>query len=164
MKRLQFFLNTFLCAMALQAQELVSVLHLQTTQGAVYDFVLRDQQPEVLCYNGYMTVTYDGGAGCLTFAREDVSKLTIEQRDVTPVTDVAATGRHVSFDLTARGRVRVRGLKDSEIVHAYSADGKTIASVRCHNGEASLDLTAQPRGVYVIKAGDGRDTFKMLKP
>ena len=161
-----FFAILCLCAWGAQAQEceIVSVLHLKTTQGAAYDFLLRDQKPEVLCYNGKMTVSYDGGVGCLTFAREDVATLTIEERDTTPVSEVASAERHVSFDLTARGRIRVRGLKDGEKVQAYSADGKTVATMRSHGGEASLDLTAQPRGVYVIKAGDGRNTFKMLKP
>ena len=70
----------------------------------------------------------------------------------------------IRFDLTRQGVVHVSGLSDSDRLTVVSLDGKQVKPAVSLNGsEATVDLTGQPRGCYIVRVNK-RFSFKLLKP
>lgn len=173
MNRYFLLLCSLLFAVAdnVQAQDDVprSVLNLQTTDGQVYHFLLTDAQPQMRCQHGQMTVTYRRDATkdqttTLFFQRDEVSQLTLSDYDPDAVAPPDAAERRVFFDLTAPSVVRVSGLHVGEHVSVCSLDGRAVSSSVCsHGGTVIVDLSRQPRGIYILSTS-GHCTFKFQKP
>jgi hypothetical protein len=60
--------------------------------------------------------------------------------------------------------VNVSGLQKTDRIQVYSLDGKSVnAVVSRHEGEATVDLIQQKRGVYMVSVNNSF-TFKLMKP
>ena len=72
--------------------------------------------------------------------------------------------QRISFNLTSAGVARVSGLQSSDRLQVFGLDGKSVSAVVSRNdGEATIDLTQQPRGIYIVSV-NLRFTFKLMKP
>jgi len=151
------------------AQSSSQVLNLTLTDGTAYHFLLADQHPVVTSRNGQLFVTYhyaeDGSlAPRLCFERDAVQRLTFGAQDPVGVVNPADNTSAVRFDLVSPNRIRVCGLSEGDRVEAASVDGRSaVPARRASSGELTLDLSRQPRGVYVISVNHRR-TFKFVKP
>ena len=173
MKRIHrmLFISLFAClaVCCIYAQtDVRSVMHLTLKDGTVYHFLLSDQRPTLKSHYSRLVVTYQcadgsGQAPQLTFERDVVQSLTFGNYDPTAVA-LPKSESTIRFNLTAPGEVRVSGLQPGDCLEAYGADGKQVAAARrAASGELSLNLSHQPRGVYIISV-NRRQTFKFLKP
>lgn len=133
-----------------------------------YDILL-SAEPDIFCREGKMTVTFAAassaeGTATLTFAAEDSVQLSLKSAEEVGIRRPAEALPHPIFDLTAPGRVRIKGLERGALVQACGADGRLAAQTRAGaDGTALLDISRQGRGVFVVRVNQ-RQTFKLLKP
>ena len=142
-------------------------LFVHLKDGTMVQFVLPVQKPVVSFTGGMMKVVFqeNGSENYVSFERDQVENLTVGTNDVTAIEDVKSDADlRVSFDLTSAGVVRVSGLQPSDRLQVFGLDGKNVSAVVSRNdGEATVDLTQQPRGIYIVSVNQ-RFTFKMMKP
>ena len=142
-------------------------LFVHLKDGTKVQFVLPVQKPVVSFTGGMMKVAFqeNGSENYVSFGRDQVENLTVGTTDVTAIEDVKSDeGLRISFDLTSAGVVRVSGLQPSDRLQVFGLDGKNVSAVVSRNdGEATVDLTQQSRGIYIVSVNQ-RFTFKLMKP
>lgn len=78
---------------------------------------------------------------------------------VSSIREVAAN--EVRFTIPDGDHIYVSGVNSGETVRVFSVDGYQVAAVRADaEGNAEIDLTELPKGVYVVATESGR-TIKM---
>lgn len=146
-----------------------TVLNLSLKDGTSYHFLIAGQKPEMKSRNGQLVVTYQNADGSgqapqLRFERDAVERLTFGGYDPVGVAAPETMKPGVRFDLVSPGRILISGLSRGDRVEAASLDGRSaVPARRASSGELTLDLSRQPRGVYVISVNQ-RHTFKYVKP
>ena len=167
-KQLLFWLLAGLLPLSATAQDYFdTVLCLNLKDGGKVEMVLPVAKPEVTCEDGWMTINYvENGQGAkLSWARDDVEALTFESRP-SGIDEVKAQEERIHFDLTRAGVVLVRGLQTGDKLQVVGIDGKAVRADmqrQPNEGTATVDLSGQPRGCYVISV-NRRFTFKLMKP
>ena len=131
------------------------------------EFILPVEKPVVCFDRGMMKVAFqeNGNENYVSFERDQVENLTVGTTDVTALKDVKRNeAQRISFDLASAGVVRVSGLQPSDRLQVFGLDGKNVgAAVSRNDGEAIVDLTPKPRGIYIVSVNQ-RFTFKLMKP
>ena len=144
-----------------------STLFVHLKDGTIVQFTLPVQKPVVSFTRGMMKVAFqeNGDEDYVSFERDQVENLTIGTTDATAIEDVKSDEcQRISFNLTSAGVVRVGGLQPSDRLQVFSIDGKSVSAVMSRNdGEATVDLTQQPRGIYIVSVNQ-RFSFKLMKP
>ena len=144
-----------------------STLFVHLKDGSIVQFTLPVQKPVVSFTRGMMKVAFqeNGDEDYVSFERDQVENLTIGTTDATAIEDVKSDEcQRISFNLTSAGVVRVGGLQPSDRLQVFSIDGKSVSAVVSRNdGEATIDLTQQLRGVYIVSVNQ-RFSFKLMKP
>jgi len=168
MKTKTFLTLLLLCMMTVGTwAEEQGLLFVHLKDGSKVQFVLPVQKPVVSFTRGMMKVSFqeNGSENYVSFERDQVDNLMVGTTDVTAIEDVKSDeGQRISFDLTSAGVVRVSGLQPSDHLQVFSLDGKSInAAVSRNDGEAIVDLTQKPRGIYIVSVNQ-RFTFKLMKP
>lgn len=149
---------TATCAMA----EDLSSLYVFLKDGNKVQFILPVQKPIVTFEKGTMYVSY--GDYVMSFERDEVNYLKVDKADLTTIEEVQADEPRVRFNLTRKGVVNVSGLQQTDRIQVYSLDGKSVdAAISRHEGEATVDLSQQKRGVYMVSVNKSF-TFKLMKP
>ena len=139
-------------------------LFVHLKDGTIVQFILPVQKPEVSFTRGMMKVAFqeNGNEDYVSFERDQVENLTVGTTDVTAIEDVKSDEcQRISFDLTCAGVARVSGLLPSDRLQVFGLDGSEVVSR--NDGEATVDLTQQPRGIYIVSVNQ-RFTFKLMKP
>ena len=144
-----------------------STLFVHLKDGSIVQFTLPVQKPVVSFTRGMMKVAFqeNGNEDYVSFERDQVENLTVGTTDVTALKDVKRNeAQRISFDLASAGVVRVSGLQPSDRLQVFGLDGKNVgAAVSRNDGEAIVDLTPKPRGIYIVSVNQ-RFTFKLMKP
>ena len=144
-----------------------STLFVHLKDGTIVQFTLPVQKPVVSFTRGMMKVAYqeNGEEDYVSFERDQVENLTVGTTDITAIEDVKSDKcQRISFNLTSAGIARVSGLQPSDCLQVFSLDGKSVSAVVSRNdGEATVDLTQQPRGIYIVSVNQ-RFSFKLMKP
>lgn len=154
-----------LCSMGAMAEE-QDALVIRLADQTTVQFLLPDQQPSLMCFNGSMSVwfTEKGTWETLEFTPDEVAEMKIEIIEVSAVEEVRTDEQRIRFDLSRGSVVRVSGLQEGDQLQVVSLDGKSVkAPVSRYDGEAIIDLGSQPRGGYVVSVNRSF-TFKLLKP
>ena len=142
-------------------------LFVHLKDGTMMQFTLPVQKPVVSFTRGMMKVAFqeNGNEDYVSFDRDQIENLTVGTTDVTAIEDVKSDEcQRICFDLTSAGVVRVSGLLPSDRLQVFGLDGKSVSTVVSRNdGEATVDLTQQPRGIYIVSVNQ-RFTFKLMKP
>lgn len=159
-------LLSFLMAIGVRAEE-KSSLFVFLKDGSKVQFFLPSQEPTVKYQKGVMTVSYrglDASEQTLDFERDQVDYLKVDKSDLTVIDEVKGDESRIRFDLTRKGVVGISGLQQADRIMVCCLDGKSVdAAISRHEGEATIDLSRQPRGVYLISVNQ-RFTFKLMKP
>jgi hypothetical protein len=157
----------WMTATSAMADEIASSLNVFLKNGDMVQFVLPIHNPSVRYENGEMYVYAYLNGGRYTpviFSRDEVDYLKIEKVDLTSVEEVASDEPRIRFDLTRKGVVSINGLQSTDRIQVCSLDGKSVgAAISYHDSEATVDLTQQRRGVYVVSVNKSF-TFKLMKP
>ena len=144
-----------------------STLFVHLKDGSIVQFTLPVQKPVVSFTRGMMKVAFqeNGDEDYVSFERDQVENLTVGTTDATAIEDVKSDeGQRISFNLTSAGVVRVGGLQSSDRLQVFSIDGKSVSAVVSRNdSEATIDLTQQPRSIYIVSVNQ-RFSFKLMKP
>ena len=144
-----------------------STLFVHLKDGTIVQFTLPVQKPVVSFTRGMMKVAFqeNGDEDYVSFERDQVENLTVGTTDVNAIEDVKSDEcQRISFNLTSAGVVRVGGLQSSDRLQVFSIDGKSVSAVVSRNeGEATIDLTQQPRSIYIVSVNQ-RFSFKLMKP
>jgi hypothetical protein len=138
--------------------------------GTKVQFVLSKQEPTVSYWRGVMTVDFVKSKSevpnyeALYFDRDQVNYLKVDESDPNTIEEMKSEEPRIRFNLTRKGVVSVSGLNQDDHLQVYGLDGKNIdAIVSRHGGEATVDLSQQRRGVYVVSVNK-YFTFKLMKP
>ena len=138
--------------------------------GTKVQFVLSKQEPTITYRRGVMAVNFVNSKSevpnyeALYFDRDQVNYLKVDEPDPNAIEEVKSDEPRIRFNLTRKGVVSVSGLNQDDHLQVYGLDGKIIdAIVSRHDGEATVDLTQQRRGVYVVSVNKNF-TFKLMKP
>ena len=155
---------TATCAMA----EETSSLFVFLKDGSKIQFILPTENPTVAFSKGNMAVTCSNQDSeswrNVTFQRDEVDFLKVDKAEQTTIEEVQIDEPRIRFDLTRKGVVNVSGLQKTDRIQVYSLDGKSVnAVVSRHEGEATVDLIQQKRGVYMVSVNNSF-TFKLMKP
>ena len=107
-KRMVLLVLLMVAALGVHAEENV-ILRLNTTGGQQYDFVLAGQQPEIVCRNSVMTVSYHEQDApektvTLSFSRDEVDNLCFVSKTVDAIDQVSQQQR-IGFNLSQSGKV-----------------------------------------------------------
>ena len=144
-----------------------STLFVHLKDGSIVQFTLPVQKPVVSFTRGMMKVAFqeNGNEDYVSFERDQVENLTVGTTDVNAIEDVKSDKcQRISFNLTSAGVARVSGLQPSDRLQVFCLDGKSVSVVMSRNdGEAIVDLTQQPRGLYIVSVNQ-RFSFKLMKP
>ncbi|MBR2114643.1 MAG: T9SS type A sorting domain-containing protein [Prevotella sp.] len=144
-----------------------STLFVHLKDGTIVQFTLPVQKPVFSFMRGMMKVAFqeNGDEDYVSFERDQVENLTIGTTDATAIEDVKSDEcQRISFNLTSAGVVRISGLQLSDRLQVFSIDGRSVSAVVSRNeGEATIDLTQQLRGVYIVSVNQ-RFSFKLMKP
>ena len=142
-------------------------LFVHLKDGTIVQFTLPVQKPVISFTRGMMKVAFqeNGEEDYVSFERDQVENLTVGTTDVTAIEDVKSDKcQRISFNLTSAGVARVSGLQPSDRLQVFGFDGKSVSAVMSRNdGEAIVDLTQQPRGIYIVSVNQ-RFSFKLMKP
>ncbi len=125
------------CCFAASAQQ---TLNLHTTTSGIVSFTFA-QEPKV------------------TFPSPEVIKVTTETVTVEfPFSEV----EKVTFDdeTVSVQTITVRE-KDSQTVSVYDLSGKLVRQYAARQGATTVDISALPRGTYIVK--DGKRAYKVMK-
>lgn len=169
-----------LIATSLYAEDEGYIMYVNLADGTNLHFVLSEQKPYVVSRDGKMTVYYgnyypvdstfvDDYGYSYGYLKEHIVFECNQVRDIrfdisTGVENIDIKDDGLIFDVSHAGIVRINGLKAKDFVEIYSLDGKKMsAPISKQNMEAIIDLSAKPRGIYIISINK-RFTFKMMKP
>ena len=144
-----------------------STLFVHLKDGSIVQFTLPVQKPVVSFTRGMMKVAFqeNGNEDYVSFERDQVENLTIGTTEVNTIEDVKSDEcQRISFNLTSAGVVRISGLQLSDRLQVFSIDGRSVSAVVSRNdSEATIDLTQQPRSIYIVSVNQ-RFSFKLMKP
>lgn len=170
LKTILSLLLLWITAAGAMAEETSSSLFVYLKSGSKVQFVLPTQKPTVNCEKGAMYVYNNGdsnedGSYSVAFQRDEVDYLKVDKSvDLTGIETAQADEPRIRFDLTRKGVVSVSGLQTTDRIQVFGLDGKSInAAISRHDGEATVDLTQQRHGVYVVSVNKSF-TFKLMKP
>lgn len=142
----------------------MSSLYILLKGGNKVQFILPVQKPMVTCAKGTMYVYYDDYTQIMSFERDEVDYLEVKQADLTAIDKAEINEPDIRFDLTHKGVVSIYGLQAKDRIHVYSLDGKSVdATITRHESEATVDLSQQRRGIYMVSVNNSF-TFKLMKP
>ena len=168
-------LFTFM-ASNLYAEDVEYIMYVNLTDGTNVQFVLSEKKPELMCYDGEMTIYYGSHYTVvdstetswysvrdnIVFERSQVKDLTFGI--ATEIKEVKSDNHHIAFDLSQSNFVRISGLKSKDRVEVYALDGKKVlVPTTIQDSEAVVDLSGRPRGLYMVSV-NGSFTFKIMKP
>ena len=160
----------------LYAEDAEYIMYVNLTDGTNVQFVLSEKKPDVLSYDGKITVYYGGHYTMvdstatswyserdnLVFERSKVKNLTFGI--VTGIENVKSDNHRVTFNLSQSNLVRISGLESKDRVEVYALDGKKVlVPTTIQDSEAVVDLSGRPRGLYMVSV-NGSFTFKIMKP
>jgi len=136
--------------------------------GSKLEIHLPVEKPEIRCSRGIMQIDYlaNGYASTsMTFERDQIESLKVlDESEVVALDATKNDSQSIRFDMTRPGVVNVSGLQDTDRLQVYTLDGKSISpSVSRHGKEASVDLSSQKQGVYIVSVNQCF-TFKLMKP
>ncbi len=158
---------TATCALA---EETASSLFVYLKDGSKAEFVLPIKKPSVNCEKGVMYVynngdDYGNGSYSVAFQRDEVDYLKVDKQEILMTIDKVQNDEpRIRFDLTRKGVVSISGLQGTDRIQVFGLDGKSInAAISRHDGEATVDLTQQRHGVYVVSVNKSF-SFKLMKP
>ena len=146
----------------------LSMLLLLLKDGSKLELNLPTQKPEIRCSHGIMQIDYlaNGYASTsMTFERDQIESLKVlDESEVVALDATKDDSQSIRFDMTRPGVVNVSGLQDTDRLQVFTLDGKSISTSVSRNGkEASVDLSNQKQGVYIVSVNQ-RFTFKLMKP
>jgi hypothetical protein len=86
----------------------------------------------------------------------------LNQTEVPGVIDL--TGHAVLYPNPASDNFRVRGIRDGSLV-LMDASGRELSGMEHYQDDTSLDISALPRGLYLVKVTEGnyKRWFKLIK-
>lgn len=134
----------------------VQYLVLEQEDGTEAKFALTDYPVITFNEDGDMVVACNNQTVSFTpqallkheIITEEIDETTTAIQTVRDNQDITPGKPTVSF-----GQAEFSGLKEGQRVMVYSLDGKMVASTSVNaNGKANIDLTALPRGVYILRA------------
>ncbi len=126
--------------------EEVLCMVLTQKDGTVCKFALRDAP--VVTYEGDNLVVKCGQES-LTTALSGISTFTFENDIIEGISTAKEGKANATFSF---GQATFNGLKANAAVRVYSLDGQMVSSTQADaNGNASIDLGQQQRGVYIIR-------------
>lgn len=148
--------------------EETSSLFVFLKDGSIVQFILPTENPTVAFSKGNMTVTCSNQEPDswrdVTFQRDEVDYLKVDDSIPTAIENVKNDEPRVRFDMTRKGIVNINGLQSTDRIQVYELDGKSAdAAISRHEGEATVDLSQQKRGVYMVSVNKSF-TFKLMKP
>lgn len=148
------------------------VLNVNLTDGSKMQFLVEQQKPTASFGKGEMVVNYtslsklsgsDGELAWLSFSRDEVESLTVDFIDPTSIRDTQSDNSQLQFEVTRGSIVNVSGLRDGDYLQVVSLDGRALQiPIAQFNGEASVDLSRQPSGCYIVSVNK-LFTFKLMK-
>ena len=112
--------------------------------------------PEMKTDSVNITLTV-GDSISVYYPLNEVRRLTFDDEGLTPVEQVAKQGV-VSINQQS---VIISDLKAGTTVVVYDANGRMVAKSKSANGQANVNISRLPYGVYVVRAGNVN--FKFLK-
>lgn len=136
---------------------------------------LKDGTKQAITLADQPTLNDDGGLITISFSENDkdfvlsydrtlVKEVTFES-DPSAIDELTAepAGKTIHIDARNLDQIRLSGLTPGCRVQVFSANGTVVpAAVSQSASEATVSLTAQPRGLYIIRAS--RDcSFKIQK-
>lgn len=132
--------------MALPFSARAQYLVLNLSDGSQAEFALSDQ-PVITFSDGNLVLTC--GAQEISTSLEGVSYyISPSSTAIRQLTNEEKPDVKVAF-----GQAAFKGLKAGSHIVVYTIDGVQVSSVAVSpEGEASVDLSALPRGIYVVKA------------
>ena len=92
---------------------------------------------------------------------EDVLQVRFVQGDPTPVREITAEGRSEGGILKGYVNNRLTLVGATGTVGIYNVSGVNVASATAEGGETTIDVSALPSGVYIVKCG--KQSFKFNK-
>lgn len=123
----------------------------ETTAGSAYEFYIADN-PRISYQDNLLVIQNDKGLTVSVEAAE-VKSFRFYSSDVTAIKGIEMNGQFGS---------KLTGLKAGSDVKVYAIDGKSIQSTTVGNeGNAEIDFSQLPTGIYVIKTEKG--SFKIKK-
>ena len=111
-----------------------------------------------------LTVSMNGGYNEVAYTFADVQKFYFEDDVETAIqqVEVATEGQRPVFTYT-NGVVSVSGMGAGERITVVTLSGSQVNAAKADSeGNASVDLSGTPAGVYVVSTGSGVG-FKLLK-
>lgn len=169
LKTILSVLLLWMTATSAMAEETWSSLYVFLKDGSKVQFILPIQKPSAYCMEGVMYVYnygdyYGNGSYSVAFERDEVDYLKVDKADLTGVEEIQSDEPRIRFDLTRKGVVSISGLQSADRIQVFGLDGKSInAAINRHDSEATVDLTQQRRGVYVVSVNQSF-SFKLMKP
>lgn len=147
-------------------------IYVNLVDGNYVQFVLSEQQPTLEWMDDKMTVFYGDyhlAADQISYERDKVIFEHNQVKDIrfsipTGIEKISADKHEMSINLSQSGFVRIKGLKKKYPVDVYFMDGKKVSAPSSYQeSETVIDLSAKPRGIYIISVSPSF-TFKMMKP
>ncbi|MBP5546987.1 MAG: hypothetical protein J6X59_06920 [Bacteroidales bacterium] len=124
---------------------LVTHLVLNTADGQTV--VALADQPVITVADG-MLVVKKGGAEVLSVALDKVRNYSFADDASTGIKEALAGKGGLK-----EGHVYMTQVKAGEVIDIFAADGRRVGSQRVSaDGLVDVDLTAQPKGVYIVKS------------
>ena len=129
-------------------------------QKATFAFT---SKPEISVTSDGLTIS-SSNTSAVSYSFADVQKFYFEDDITTGIPQVeGATSAHRPVFNYVNGIVTVCGLAIGERFAAFALNGSQIGTVKADaQGNASIDLSSVPAGVYVVCTGNGV-SFKLLK-
>lgn len=106
-------------------------------------------------------IVFNTDGAKVAYPMSDVEHLTFGKTEVSGIDNVAAPENSVAFALGG-GRLECSGMSAGTRLDVFTIDGRmAVSSVASAAGEASVDISQLPSGVY-IASGAGK-SFKFIK-
>ena len=161
MKNKSIILSIALALGALCAQAATPGVTILFSNGQKASFAFASK-PVLALSNGGVTISSSDAAE-VSYQLTDVQRFYFEDDiDNASVESVAASSPQPVFNY-ANDVVAVKGITSGERLTVAPVNGKTVKAAKAnHQGNATIDLTGEPSGEYVVSTGSGV-SFKLLK-
>lgn len=125
--------------------DVVKYLILNTADGQK---VIALADNPVMTVSGGMLKVSVGGVEKVSTSLSNVREYTFQDQRATAISEILADG----YNLSA-GHVFMSNVKAGETITVYGADSRRVSVQRvAADGRLDIDLTALPKGVYIIKS------------
>lgn len=143
------------------------VLVVKLVDGTSYRFSIPDASPSVLFNRGVARVSYYDSAKqeslFVDIERDNVDNIYFVNAEAEGVQAPEAQQADVMFRLQQAGVIAISGLHEGDAILVATADGRSVPGVTVSTGKSAVvDLTSQPRGIYLVSVNK-RFTFKYMK-